>query len=689
MDTDLHHKSLCWGCGKRSDSLKQCAACHTASYCGKECQTKNWFVHSGDCVAYQATHPANTAENIADWLEDVIDNASDRGHITDDQLERGEELVDILDPIPHDNDEISSRLATVEEKKEAINLAIHLNHCIHDLTQEDVMNAKNMKFHENLHPEDLLDALERKIEHGVDVMEEIMDVEDSESYDELNEIESEYIGEQEEGEFVESDSESEDYIEGEICKDDKIGYEFEDEDRPTLLALGHFETTLDKAHSIADDLWEAIGDLEKTGASIDQDVIQKALDMLVHCSMAIETTEGLELVGKFRRRRKRRRKRARKGQRKGQRKQRRGQKKTQRGQRSKTKRTQRSQRSATRKSQRSQRKKTRRSQRKQKSSEKGADRAHKRKAKQQKQQRKRAEREKRRRKKKQRRTEDRKRRKAEKTRKKGGRQRRKESKKRDKTGKKEGKGKKRQDKKRRRREDRKDRKRKRTDKRKERREKRKGRKDQRRKERKDDRSDEWRGGEPSERRGEEPKRSDRRREKGKEHERETRSSRRGEMRVPVPSYGAGGYLAERGRERRMRREREEERIMQRKEDKRRRQEYLMETRTREEDRRMRQEEEDRVSKQRREEEDRERRQRREDEDRERQQRQEDEKLKTLEQNNSNPHLEDKEKEETIQSVYEYDDADFNRKLYMDLLRQERVSCKVEIVDFLEKGISVY
>ena len=40
----------CIVCGKGGGSIKSCAKCFSVSYCGKECQVKDWTRHKRFCV---------------------------------------------------------------------------------------------------------------------------------------------------------------------------------------------------------------------------------------------------------------------------------------------------------------------------------------------------------------------------------------------------------------------------------------------------------------------------------------------------------------------------------------------------------------------------------------------------------------------------------------------------------------
>lgn len=685
----LHHKSLCWGCGERGDDFKSCSACLTAQYCGKECQTKNWLVHSGECVAYQATHPDNSPEDIAEWLEDVLDGASERGHITDEQMKRGEELIDILDPAGEEEDEGIGE-PTILEKQEAINMAIHLSHSIHDLTHQDIIDVKNMNFHQDLHPEDLLEALQKKIKHGVEIMENIMDgSESSEDGDghECESVESEYIG----GDMTETEEQEEDDFNSEeagyysISKDegsflewlqtesgdtedeiwgkneeggdfegegDEIGSDFEEEDKPTLLALGHFETTLDKATAVANDLWGAIGELEKTGESINLSAIQKALDMLVHCSMAVEVTEGLELVGARRRRRRRRRRKGRKGKRRRRRKGR-GRAEKRKARRAARKRRKAKTRGRSGNGKRTKKKRRPKTQRRMR-----------------RQQRKR------------RRREKRTKRKAERRRKKKEKKpRKKKSKKKEKKPKKRGRKKGREGKKARRRTKRKERKERRKRKRTERRTKRKRRKKERHKEKRGESKGRARGrdeggGGGFERRGDDSSGGELNRERRRERAEESRA-RREEARLEreTKREELRGRREEDTEERKRRREEQREMRQEEERDRRRRQ------KGEEESRQSRKADKDRIPK----------------EERIQFYRDEIEKLER-EPNKTNgdrKRIDEKKRmlkrlygvdvgEYMIGTKFQFDDADLERFAYMDLLHQERLSCKLDILDFLKE-----
>lgn len=288
-----HYKKICWGCGLRISTLKKCTKCKTAHYCGKECQIKNWAVHSGVCEGYQADNSINTSNDISEWLEDMIDAAVDFGHVTADQMTRGEELIDILDPVDGGIDE-----ATLGERQEAIDLALHLSYYIHDLKQHEISKDGSLKFGLEFHPEDLLNSLQKKIKHGVEMMDDVLSTATviSSGADEISES---VYGEWSSSEDTSYDTFSDDEGMEELGE---IGIEYTQEEinelnKPTLLALDQFNVMLSTARDTADELWDAIGKSERTGCPVNIAAIQDASDMLLHCSSSIETHNSLELIG--------------------------------------------------------------------------------------------------------------------------------------------------------------------------------------------------------------------------------------------------------------------------------------------------------------------------------------------------------------------------------------------------------
>lgn len=39
----------CWRCKNRLKPLLQCSRCRKATYCGRECQKRDWARHKGQC----------------------------------------------------------------------------------------------------------------------------------------------------------------------------------------------------------------------------------------------------------------------------------------------------------------------------------------------------------------------------------------------------------------------------------------------------------------------------------------------------------------------------------------------------------------------------------------------------------------------------------------------------------------
>ena len=46
--------SVCAACGKSSDNLKACTACHLVKYCNRECQISHWPKHKKFCRKHAA-----------------------------------------------------------------------------------------------------------------------------------------------------------------------------------------------------------------------------------------------------------------------------------------------------------------------------------------------------------------------------------------------------------------------------------------------------------------------------------------------------------------------------------------------------------------------------------------------------------------------------------------------------------
>ena len=66
----------CNGCGKSSTRLKQCVKCKVATYCSKECQTKDWKVkhrrHCKEIRRLQAILPAESADDETSEDDEVV-----------------------------------------------------------------------------------------------------------------------------------------------------------------------------------------------------------------------------------------------------------------------------------------------------------------------------------------------------------------------------------------------------------------------------------------------------------------------------------------------------------------------------------------------------------------------------------------------------------------------------------------
>ncbi len=70
--------ATCWSCGQTFHSLKACARCKCAKYCGKECQTAHWkLVHKTHCKLMESIleltgrgrTPFDLAQHTGKWMQ--------------------------------------------------------------------------------------------------------------------------------------------------------------------------------------------------------------------------------------------------------------------------------------------------------------------------------------------------------------------------------------------------------------------------------------------------------------------------------------------------------------------------------------------------------------------------------------------------------------------------------------------
>lgn len=54
----------CWaeGCAASPAHLPQCGQCHTARFCGRECQTRAWPRHRSECQLYRQVQAAKAQQ---------------------------------------------------------------------------------------------------------------------------------------------------------------------------------------------------------------------------------------------------------------------------------------------------------------------------------------------------------------------------------------------------------------------------------------------------------------------------------------------------------------------------------------------------------------------------------------------------------------------------------------------------
>jgi len=265
----------CWSCGEGKVILKKCSDCRLALYCGEECQLRNWGMHRGECPVYRDQKGvellSDTNEDIAEWLDDALDDVVEYGHIKNVDLEIAEELIDLL--------LVTSDVTKMRKvRQRAISTAIDLEHRTHDLSEKDIEKAISMKFDDSFDEIDLLEALDKTNRKAVMLLESLVQDEKSRN-GELGNIDSQYR----------------------TLNTSEVG-DNRQQMKLNAKILSEFEEEIECSQRIANDLYSEI----RTN-TLTEDSVRDAVGKLVHITHSTNICDGYDLIGVRRRRRDRKR----------------------------------------------------------------------------------------------------------------------------------------------------------------------------------------------------------------------------------------------------------------------------------------------------------------------------------------------------------------------------------------------
>ena len=332
----------CMHCGARG-TWQACDGCGVAHYCSKDHQLADQYLHDRkECVHMSDPTRHVLPEDIAVRLEDAMDDAVKYAHVTDDDLEVGELLINTLDPWEIDGPEnialtVDGEVPPVDLKyaQLALDTTRRLENDTHVLTSEQMALIRAGIFDDkHMSLETLHDAMMISIENATFFLGDLIDEHHYESV-------SDDEGDWELDPSAPSPIAVKALAAGDIPNEDHKA--FIDTHCPEdMIHMAHLTEDL---QIVADRLWDAMSDETEP---VPQELIKESLEALRFHALAIGRRRRRRRRRKRKGRRRRKRKRKRRGRRKkkgkkkkkgkrGKRKKgkKRGRKKTRKGKKSK------------------------------------------------------------------------------------------------------------------------------------------------------------------------------------------------------------------------------------------------------------------------------------------------------------------------------------------------------------------